>query len=79
MDQEWNHLWLLVIAAGALAGWWLSVRPDATFRGISPTMSVLIVLMAVLMCVLALNGQSPQMAPQTTEVTYVMALGYPVH
>ncbi len=61
--MDWSHLWVLVIAVSALSGWWLSLRPDATFRGISPTMSVLIVLMAALMCVLALSSQhAPELA-----------------
>ena len=51
------QFWFLVIAAAALSGWWLSVRPRATYSNISSTMSVLIVLMAVLLCVLAVRGQ----------------------
>ena len=57
MDADWSQLWMLVIAAAALSGWWLSLRPRASYAGISTTMSFLIVLMAVLLCVLALSGQ----------------------
>lgn len=63
MGFEWSHIWILVIAVCALAGWWLSLRPEATYRGISPTMSVLIILMAMLMCVLALSGQHADARP----------------
>ena len=48
---------MLVIALVALSGWWLSVRPHASYGGVSSTMSFLIVLMAVLLCVLAVGGQ----------------------
>jgi hypothetical protein len=57
MGAEVLQLWYLVIAAAALTGWWLAVRPRASFGGISATMSILIVLMAVLLCVLAVSGQ----------------------
>lgn len=49
---------MLVIALAALSGWWLAVRPRASYRGICGTMSVLILLMAVLLGLLALGGQS---------------------
>lgn len=52
------HLSLLVIAACALSGWWLAVRPNASYRGVSGSISFLIVFMAVLLCFLALSGQS---------------------
>ncbi len=58
MTNPLAHLWILTIAAAALVAWWLSLRPRASYRGVSGTMSVLIVLMAVLLCVLALTGQS---------------------
>jgi len=57
MNAVPDPFWFLVIAAAALAGWWLSVRPRATYRSVSTTMSALIVLMAILLCVLAINGQ----------------------
>lgn len=59
---EFEPIWAPVIAASALTGWWLSLRPEASFRGISVTMSVLIVLMAALMCVLAIHGQHEGLA-----------------
>ncbi len=64
MTSPLAHLWLLTIAAAALTAWWLSMRPRASYRGVSATMSVLIVLMAVLLCVLAFSGQSPVGGPQ---------------
>ena len=56
---------MLVIALVALSGWWLAVRPRASYGGISSTMSFLIVLTAVLLCILAVGGQhdSPRPVP----------------
>ena len=59
------QLWPLVIAACALTGWWLSLRPHATYRGVAPTMQWLIILMAVLMCLLAIDGQRRPYMPAT--------------
>lgn len=55
---DYGSLWMLAIAGAAICGWWIAVRPGSTYRGISGTMSGLILLMAVLACVLALHGQS---------------------
>jgi len=49
-------LWVLVIVAAALAGWWLAVRPRASYHGIATPVSFLIIIAAILMCVLALSG-----------------------
>ncbi|MBI5863184.1 MAG: hypothetical protein HZB38_01460 [Planctomycetes bacterium] len=57
MFLDANVRWVLVIAASALVGWWLAVRPGATFRGAAASMSCLIMVMAILMCVLAIQGQ----------------------
>ena len=57
MGVELHQLWYLVIGATALAGWWLAVRPRASYRGVSTSMSYLIMLMAALLCVLAVSGQ----------------------
>lgn len=57
MSAEFSQLWMLVIAAAALSGWWLAVRPRASYGGISATMSCLIMLMAAVLCVLAVSGQ----------------------
>ena len=56
------ELCVLTIATSALAAWWLGLRPGATFRAIAPTLSVLIVLMAVLMMILAVDQQWNQRA-----------------
>lgn len=64
-----SQAWLLVIAACALAGWWLSMRPAATYRGAGPTMQWLIILMATLMCLLAIDGQHQPNSPTTAYVT----------
>ena len=69
MGADWSQLWMLVIAASALSGWWLAVRPRASYRGISATMSVLIVLMAILLCVLAVSGQEGSRRPPPVQVT----------
>jgi len=60
---EPTQLWMLVIAVCALAGWWLAVRPGSSYRGVSSSMSCLIVVMAVLMCALGLFGQRPAGSP----------------
>lgn len=57
MSFDWTNVWLLVISSIALAGWWLTLRPRPVSRGVSTTMSTLIVVMAILLCVLAFNGQ----------------------
>lgn len=59
MAGEADLLWVLVIAASALAGWWISVRPGSSYRGAAAGMSGLIITMAILMCLLAIQGQSP--------------------
>ncbi len=56
MDAQVFVLWMLVIVAAALAGWWLAVRPRASYRGIATPVSFLIIIAAILMCVLALSG-----------------------
>lgn len=55
MHTDIGNLWALVICAAALAGWWLGVRPRSSYRGAGTMMSVMIVLMAVLMGVLAIR------------------------
>ncbi len=64
-----SQAWLLVIAACALAGWWLSLRPAASYRGAAATMQWLIILMAALMCLLAIDGQHRAPAPATAYAT----------
>jgi hypothetical protein len=52
------HLWVLVVATVVLTAWWLAVRPGASYRGASAPVSVLIMVLAVLLGVLALgDGQ----------------------
>ena len=55
--HDYDFIWVLVIAASALTGWWLAVRPGASFRGAAASMSCLIMIMAMLMCILAIQGQ----------------------
>jgi len=73
MQVEIAHLWVLVIATSALAAWWLAVRPGSSYRGAGNTISVLIVLMAALMSILALR-YSPRTAnaapPPTVALRY---------
>lgn len=60
MTADNGHIWISVIAVSALAGWWLAVRPGASYRGVSSSISVLILLMAALLSALAL--QHPRQA-----------------
>lgn len=62
MPGEADFLWVLVIAASALVGWWISVRPGSSYRGAAAGMSGLIMVMAVLMCMLAIQGQGTNAA-----------------
>jgi hypothetical protein len=57
MAEEVTALWQLVIAACALVGWWLALRPGATYPGAGRVISLMIVAIAVLLCILALQGQ----------------------
>lgn len=60
--HDYDFIWVLVIAASALTGWWLAVRPGASFRGAAGSMSCLIMIMAMLMCMLAIQGQNTRKA-----------------
>lgn len=66
MGADWGQVWMLVIALAALSGWWLAVRPHATYQGVSSTMSILIMLMAILLCVLAVSGQQASLRSSPT-------------
>lgn len=55
MAADSGHLWTLLIAFSALAGWWLAVRPGASYRGVSSSVSILIILMAALLSALAIH------------------------
>ncbi len=57
MTPMWGQIWIVVIALAALAGWWLTLRPRASYSGAGGTMSILIILMAVLLCILAYNNK----------------------
>jgi len=63
MMPESVQTWWLVIAAGMLCGWWLAVRNGATYRGVGSSVSLLILLTAVLLGALALTTSSPTRAP----------------
>lgn len=49
--------WTLTLTGGVAAGWWLAVRPESSFRSVATPVSVLTILMAVLLCMLAVTGQ----------------------
>lgn len=73
MQLEIAHLWVLVIATSALAAWWLAVRPGSSYRGAGNTISVLIVLMAALMSILAVRFCPPSQSaaqPPTVALRY---------
>jgi len=57
MSAQWFTAWILVIVATVLAGWWLTVRPRACYRGVATPVSFLIFVAAALMFLLALSGQ----------------------
>lgn len=49
--------WSLIVAAACLCGWYLSLRSGASMTAISSSVSFLIILMAGLLVMLAVNGQ----------------------
>lgn len=51
----WDHSWILALVATALVAWWLMLRPGASYRGMSPSASCLIIALAVLLSVLSLR------------------------
>lgn len=53
--------WLLALATTALVAWWLMLRPGASYRGMSPSATCLIIALAFLLGVMALRPQ-PQSA-----------------
>jgi hypothetical protein len=72
MGAPWFNLWPLVIVAAVLAGWWLALRPRASYRGVATPVSLLIVVAAILLCVLALSsprGRGPRAQPGTHPIT----------
>lgn len=71
MGADWSQIWMFVIVASALSAWWLAVRPRASYRGISATMSILIVLMAALLCLLAISGQRGLHRPPPAQAALV--------
>ncbi|TWT43852.1 hypothetical protein RAS1_02520 [Phycisphaerae bacterium RAS1] len=52
--------WMLTLTGGIAAGWWLTVRPGSSFRAVATPVSFLTILMAVLLCLLAVSGQDLQ-------------------
>jgi len=57
MTSEQLAFWTISFAGSIVAGWWLAVRPGATMREIATPVTFLIIVMAVLLCLLALTGQ----------------------
>ena len=49
--------WLVTITGAIFAGWWLAVRPGAWMRTIATPVSVLVIVMAVLLCMLTATGR----------------------
>ena len=60
MPIERFIFWIVAVAATVTAGWWLSIRPGACYRGAATTVSCLLVVLALLLCMLALTGQDAQ-------------------
>ncbi len=68
MEPSQFLFWTLAFAGSILAGWWLAVRPAATTRALATPVSVLVLLMAVLLGMLAISGQDFESF--TSEVYY---------
>lgn len=49
--------WLAAGTGCVVVAWWLAVRPGASLRTIATPVSALVIIMAVLLCLLALTGQ----------------------
>ncbi len=49
--------WMFVVTAAALTGWFWALRPNAPARGVANSVGFLILILAALMCILALTGQ----------------------
>ena len=60
------------MGATALASWFIAVRPGASYKPIGGSVSILIVLLAVLICALAITGQH---APTSVSPVNVVMLG----
>ena len=60
MPLERFLFWVVAVTATVTAGWWLSIRPGACYRGSATTVSFLLVALAVLLGMLALTGQDHQ-------------------
>lgn len=61
MSRELLIFWIFIVAGAALAGWWLAVRPGGTPPNTIPRESgtpvaLLILVLAVLLCLLAMAG-----------------------
>ncbi len=57
MTTEQLLFWIIAFAGGIVAAWWLSVRPTANFRGVATPVAFLVIVMAALLCMLAVTGQ----------------------
>jgi hypothetical protein len=53
-------LWMMLFTGSIVAAWWLTVRPGASLRGAAAPASALVIVMAVLLCLMALTGQEPE-------------------
>jgi uncharacterized membrane protein YedE/YeeE len=65
MSRDLLIFWIFIVAGAALAGWWLAVRPGGTPPHSTPRESgtpvaLLILVLAVLLCVLAMAGLSDE-------------------
>jgi hypothetical protein len=57
MSVQQFLFWTLAFSGAIVAGWWLAVRPAASPRDLATPVSVLLMLLAVLLGILALTGQ----------------------
>lgn len=51
--------WVLVAAGSTAAGYWLAVRPAGGLREFATPVSVLVLILAVLLCMLVITGTTP--------------------
>lgn len=71
--------WSLVVATACLCGWYLSLRSGASMHAISSSVSFLIILMAGLLVMLAVNGQGEPRAFAAEKGAIARLTGGPAH
>lgn len=65
---------IMVIALAALAGWWLALRPNASYRSLQSPMTYMILTAAALLAILALTTPSDSGLAETKQTAALAAL-----